>query len=372
MSFFDSVPYLPDDPILSIPLAFRADPRTKKVNLGVGSYLDDEGLPFLFPCVKAAEKRLWEVQTDKEYSPIDGLKPYIEQVFDLVFGAGAHQARAGHYFAAQTIGGTGALWLGGELLTQEVGKAIFVPKPSWPNHKPVFTACGLRVHAYRYYDEKHHRLDFAGICSDIKEMPPGSTVVLQAGCQNPTGVDLSQAQWKELSALIKNQRIVPFFDFAYQGFDKGVEEDAFPVRYFAQEGHEMLVASSCSKNFGIYGERVGLLSILCEHKGAVQPIASQIKQLVRSNYSTPPRHGAQIVSTVLSSPDLKKAWGEDLANLRARMKEMRHVFALKLQEKATSNRLERHRQANRLFYLAADLLRTGGKAQPRIWHLSAP
>lgn len=334
MSFFDSVTHLPEDPILSIPIAFKADPRKEKVNLGVGSYLDDEGKPFLLPCVHAAERRILDSEKEKEYAPIEGPKRFTEEVFDLIFGPDAHKARAGHYFAAQALGGTGALRLGGDFLVQEVSKTIFLPKPTWPNHKAVFSRCGMRVHSYRYYDEKHHHLDFPGMCSDIKEMPPGSVILLHAGCQNPTGVDLSHDQWKQLSVAIKKQHVIPFFDFAYQGFGAGVDEDAFPIRLFAEEGHEMLVASSCSKNFGLYGERVGLLSILCEHKGSVQPIASQVKQLIRSNYSNPPRHGAQVVATILSSPDLKKAWLEDVENLRSRIKEMRHVLALKLQEKS--------------------------------------
>jgi aspartate aminotransferase len=334
MSFFDTVTHLPEDPILSIPIAFKADPRKEKVNLGVGSYLDDEGKPYLFPCVKTAENRILDGQKEKEYSPIDGPHSFTDQIFDLVFGSGAHKERAGHFFAAQALGGTGALRLGGDFLFQEVSKVIFLPKPTWPNHKPIFMRSGLKVHTYRYYDEKHHHLDFPAMCSDIKDMPPGSIILLQAGCNNPTGVDLSKEQWGLLSRLIKEQRIIPFFDFAYQGFGDGVEEDAYPMRLFADEGHEMLVASSYSKNFGLYGERVGVLSILCQHKGSVEPIGSQVKQLIRSNYSNPPRHGAQIISTILSSPDLKKAWLEDLSNLRERIKEMRHVFALQLQTKS--------------------------------------
>lgn len=333
MSFFDTVTQLPEDPILSIPVIFKADPRKEKVDLGIGSYLDDEGLPFIFPCVRVAERRILEMQKEKDYSPIDGPVSFTSPVFDLVFGAGASQTRAGHFYASQTLGGTGALRLGAEFLFQEVSRVIFIPKPTWPNHKAIFTRCGLRVHTYDYYDEKQQHLDFAGMCASIKEMPPGSTILLQAGCQNPCGVDPSQDQWKELSALIKKQKIIPFFDFAYQGFDKGVEEDAFPIRLFAQEGHEMLVASSCSKNFGLYGERVGLLSILCEHKGSIHTIGSQVKQLIRTSYSNPPRHGAQIVSTILTSPDLKKAWLDDLTNVRSRVKEMRHAFSLQLQIK---------------------------------------
>lgn len=333
MSFFDTVTHLPEDPILSIPLAFKADPRKEKVNLGVGSYLDDEGKPFLFPCVREAEKRILAAQVEKEYAPIDGPHGFTDLIFDLVFGADAHKARAGHYFAAQSLGGTGALRLGGEFLVQETSKTIFLPKPTWPNHKPIFARCGLKVHSYHYYDEKHHKFDFAGMLSDIKEMSPGSTILLHAGCQNPTGIDPSKDQWEELSAAIMKQRVIPFFDFAYQGFDKGIDDDAFAVRLFAEEGHEMLVASSYSKNFGLYGERVGLLSILCSHKGAVEPIGSQVKQLIRTTYSNPPRHGAQVVSMILSSPDLKKGWLEDLSNLRERIKEMRHLFMLRLQMK---------------------------------------
>ena len=237
---------------------------------------------------------------------------------------------SGSVFGAQTIGGTGALRVGGEFLAQQISKTIYLSNPTWPNHKPIFSRAGLKIESYPYYDQSHHRLNFAEMQRSIQEMPADSIVLLQASCHNPTGMDLSMDQWKELSKLIKKQKIMPFFDFAYQGFAQDIDEDAKAIRYFAKEGHEMLVATSYAKNFGIYGERAGFLAIVSKNKETAGKVGSQIKQIVRGNYSTPPLHAARIVATILKDPDLKKEWQDELDNMRLRVNEMRKALVEEL------------------------------------------
>lgn len=323
MSFFDSVTQLPEDPILSLPIAFNADQRPNKVNLGIGTYKDENGKSLILSCVKKAEAGLISRELSKEYLPIEGSPSFIKASSELIFSKKILAERQGGFFGAQALGGTGALRLGGEFLVQETSKSIFVSTPSWPNHKVVFSRAGMKVHHYRYYDENNFRIDFHGMCHDIKNMPPGSTILLHASCHNPTGLDLSMEEWHEISQLIKKQRVIPFFDFAYQGFKDNVEDDANAIRYFASQGHEMLVANSFSKNFGLYGERVGSLCIFTHHQEAAHKAGSQVKQIIRGNFSNPPRHGAQIITDILQSESLHKEWLQELAGMRDRIKGMR-------------------------------------------------
>lgn len=334
MSFFESVTLLPDDPILSLPIAFNADSRSRKVNLGIGAYKDAQGKSYILSCVKKAEAALISKELSKEYLPIEGLSSFIKSASELICGKNAIDELNGGFFGTQTLGGTGALRLGGEFLVQETSKSIFIPSPSWPNHKTIFSCAGLKVHYYRYYNEKNHQIDFEGMCDDIKNMPPGSSIVFHACCHNPTGMDLNFQQWQEISILIRKQRIIPFFDFAYQGFHANVDEDAYPIRFFISQGHEMLIANSFSKNFGLYGERVGLLCVITHHKEAATQVGSQIKQLIRGNYSNPPRHGVQVVSDILQSEDLKREWLHELSTMRNRIKKMRKVLLEGLQAQA--------------------------------------
>lgn len=333
MSFFDSVTLLPDDPILHLPIAFNADSRPNKVNLGIGSYKDADGKSFVLSCVKKEEASLISKEISKEYLPIEGSASFIKASSELMFSKEILNDHQGGFFGAQSLGGTGALRLGGEFLVQETSKSIFVSSPSWPNHKVIFTRAGMKVHHYRYYDEHLHRIDFHGMCHDIKNMPPGSTILFHASCHNPTGLDLSMDEWKEISQLVKKQKVIPFFDFAYQGFKENVDDDACAIRYFASQGHEMLVANSFSKNFGLYGERVGSLCILTRHTEATQRVGSQIKQIIRGNYSNPPRHGVQIVANILQSETLKKEWLQELASMRDRIKSMRKALGAGLEAK---------------------------------------
>jgi len=331
MSFFESVTQLPDDQILHIPIAFAADPRPNKVNLGIGSYKDHDGKSILLDCVHKAEISLANKKLNKEYQPIEGDAEFHRLVTELIFGKDFLDSFTRGLFVAQSLGGTGALHLGSEFLVQETSKTIFIPSPSWSNHRLIFNRIGLKVHSYRYFDERTHQIDFNGMCSDISNAPPGSTILLHAGCHNPTGIDPTFEQWKELSVLIKQQRVIPFFDFAYQGFVSSLEEDALPIRYFASQGHEMLVANSFSKNLGLYGERVGAISIIAQHPEAAQKVGSQIKQIIRSNYSNPPLHGPRIVTEILSSETLTAIWHKELATMRDRIKEMRLALIKGLQ-----------------------------------------
>lgn len=334
MSFFESVAKLPQDPIFKLPVAFNSDPRSCKVNLGVGTYRDAEGRTPIFSSVKKAERSLMDKESSKEYLPIQGLPAFIHACSDLVFGSGISSEKTREICTVQTLGGTGALRLGGDFLVRAMGRrTIYLPDPTWPNHGKVFGYAGMDVHHYNYYDKDVQNVDFREVSQKIGSMEPEGIVLLHVCCHNPTGCDFSTEQWQELSALIKKRRVIPFFDMAYQGFGEGVEEDVFPIRYFAAKGHEMLVANSLSKNFGMYSERIGSLSIVAEGEEAAGRISSQLKQLIRSNYSNPPRHGAQIVADVLQSAALKNEWLEELSGMCRRLTALRRRLVAGLQDK---------------------------------------
>lgn len=326
MSFFEPIELMPDDPILSLPIVFGADPRTTKVNLGIGAYKDSEGKSLILTSVRKAEAILLKRNLNKDYLPIEGDRDFITESLKLVFGAASPLITSGTVFGAQTIGGTGALRIGGEFLAQQISKTIYLSNPTWPNHKAIFNRAGLKIESYPYYDHLHHRLDFPAMYQALNALPSGSIVLLQASCHNPTGMDLAMEQWQEISKLVKKQKIIPFFDFAYQGFAQSIDEDAKGVRYFAEEGHEMLVATSYAKNFGIYGERAGFLAVVSKNKEAANKVGSQIKQIIRGSYSTPPLHSARIVTTILKDPELKKEWLDELDNMRGRVNEMRKAL----------------------------------------------
>lgn len=327
MSFFDSISQLPEDPILGIGPAFAADPRPNKINLGIGSYKDGAGLPFVLTSVKKAEALLLERPLSKEYLPIEGNPQFIEEVQRLIFGRDYPEGFGGRAVTVQTVGGTGALRLGAEFLSEESSKGIFIPNPSWANHKMIFGKSGMKVHTYRYYDPMAHRIDFAGMCSDIELMPPGSTLLLHTCCHNPTGVDLSMEQWEEVFKLVNQRRVIPFFDLAYQGFKHSIDEDPAPIRMFVEKGQELLAANSFSKNFGLYGERVGTLTLVTEHKEAARRVSSHLKQLVRGLYSSPPRHGEEVILEILRVPALRDLWLSELAGMRERLLLMRKGLA---------------------------------------------
>ncbi len=326
MSFFNTIPQIPEDPILSLPIAFAADPRAQKVNLGIGAYQTDEGHPLVLKSVQKAEQYILRQHLDKEYLPIEGDPTFIRCALSLLFGEHSSVLQAKSLFAAQSVGGSSALRVLAEFFAKFVSKNIFISHPSWSNHKQIFERAGLTINSYPYFDQKTKALDHEGMCVAIQNMPPGSLILLHGCCHNPTGMDPTFEQWQILSALIKKQRIIPLFDLAYQGFGRGIEEDAQAVRYFAEEGHEMGIAYSFSKNFGLYAERVGFLTLICDQAALVPNISCQTKYLIRSNYSNPPIHGARIVSTILQFPELTVEWKTELNQMRQHIQEMRRAL----------------------------------------------
>lgn len=329
-SHFSSLKKLPEDPILGLSLAFAADPRPHKVNLGVGAYRDAEGKPVVLSCVRKAEEILLKNHLNKEYLPIQGDAHYLKASTALILGGPLAQRLGNQIFSIQALGGTGALRLGGELLSQEKKRTIYLPDPTWLNHSRVFHFAGMDVNAYPYYQAENRSLDFAGMCAAISQMTTGSVILLHGACHNPTGIDPSKEQWKELSFLIKKQQLIPFFDIAYAGLGQSIDEDLFAVRYFVEQGHELLIATSYSKIFGLYGERVGMLTAISPHSETAQAVGSHLKVLARGNYSNPPLHGAQIAAMILQSEHLKSEWLQELAAIRQRIQQMRQQLTSRL------------------------------------------
>ena len=329
-SHFASVQKLPEDPILGLSLAFAADPRAHKVNLGVGAYRDAEGKPVVFTSVAKAERILLEKNLNKEYLPIQGNPEYLSASTALILGKSLAQKLAEQTFSIQTIGGTGALRLGGEFLAQSKERCIYIPEPTWPNHKRIFTYAGMTVKTYPYYNATNRALDFAGLCTAIQHMPAGSTILLHSSCHNPTGIDPTTEEWHELSALIKKQKIIPFFDLAYPGLGLNLDADMNAVRNFVEEGHELFIATSYSKIFGLYGERIGMLTVISPHKTVPQAIGSHLKVLARGSYSNPQLHGERIIATILNSELLKQEWEKELTEIRTRIQNMRQQLTSSL------------------------------------------
>lgn len=326
-SLFEKVEQLPEDPILSLPIHFATDPHQQKANLGIGVYRDENGLPLIFPSVDDAEKELQSQKLNKEYQPIEGNKLFLQGTLRLIYGSWADSASG-----VQTIGGTGALRVGAEFLVKQGFSKLFLSNPTWPNHKQIFQRAGMTIQEYPYYNFLEGTLDFNSLIQSLDNIPPRSVVLLHAGCHNPTGVDFSHDQWKELSSALKRKQAIPFFDLAYQGLGGSLEEDAWPIRTFVEQGHELFVANSYSKNLGLYGERVGSLSWVTA-KAISSRLMSQVKQTVRAMYSSPPLHGGRIVATLLASPTLKERWEKELEKIRLRTQEMRSLLIKRLNDK---------------------------------------
>ena len=324
MSLFSAVEMAPRDPILGLNEAFNADTRTNKVNLGVGVYCNEEGrIPLLRAVVEAETIRVAQ-HASRGYLPIDGIAAYDQAVQKLLFGNDSPLIAAGRVITTQAVGGTGALKIGADFLKQLLPNAVVaISDPSWENHRALFETAGFPVQNYRYYDAATHDVNRTGLLEDLNALPSGSIVVLHACCHNPTGVDLSPADWKNVLEVVKAKGHVPFLDMAYQGFGDGIDEDAAAVRLFAESGLTFFVSSSFSKSFSLYGERVGALSIVSESKEESARVLSQVKRVIRTNYSNPPTHGASIVAAVLNSPELRAKWEEELAEMRLRIRGMR-------------------------------------------------
>lgn len=333
MSVFNNIELLPDDPILGLPLLYAADPRPHKVNLGIGTYKNEKGLPQVLNSVYQAEQILLQKHLDKEYLPMDGDPIFIKSGMQLLFGQDHPVLTSDELYGAQTIAGSGALRIGGEFLAKHIGKMIYLSQPSWSNHTQIFEKAGLTVNGYPYYNPQTKSLDFKGMCAVLHQIPSRSIVLMHGCCHNPTGVDPTPEQWQELSKLFKERQLFPFFDIAYQGLGVNLDEDAYAIRHFAAEGHEMMITYSFSKNFGLYGERIGLLIVRSSQPKSLPAIASQIKFFVRSNYSNPALHGARIVSTILQSPELTQEWKIELKSMCDRIKEMRKALVLALNAK---------------------------------------
>lgn len=332
MSHFASVEMTPGDPILGLTEAFVADSRPGKVNLGVGIYYDESGRIPVLRAVRQVEEALAKESLPRGYLPIDGLPSYTQATQKLVFGAESPLLAAGRVATSQTVGGSGALRVGAELLKKALPKAkVAISSPSWENHRVVFNAAGFEVVDYAYYDAATNGLDFPGMLADLNKLEPGTVVLLHACCHNPTGVDLSVEQWKQVVAVVKDRKLLPFIDMAYQGFDKGIDEDAAAVRLFAESGIDsFVVANSYSKSFSLYGERVGALSIVGATRDEALRVQSLVKRIIRSIYSSPSTHGGALVAGVLNSAELRALWEEELTGMRERIHAMRAGMVEKL------------------------------------------
>lgn len=331
MNLFSSVQLAPKDPIFGLTEAYTADQRPGKVNLGVGVYYTDEGKVPLLRAVLEAEKEVVAKEAPRAYIPIEGPNPYNSAVQNLLFGKDSALIQAGRVVTAECLGGTGALRVGGDFVKRlEPNSQAAISSPSWENHRGIFEAAGYTVLDYAYFDPKTRGVDFDGMVKSLESFPAKTLVILHACCHNPTGADLTKDQWKTIISICQQKQLIPFLDIAYQGFADGIEEDGAAVRMFADSGMSFFVSSSFSKSFSLYGERVGALSIVTQSKEESARVLSQLKRVIRTNYSNPPTHGAAIVATVLNSPKLRQMWEDELAQMRDRIKSMRHGLKEKL------------------------------------------
>ena len=324
MSLFTAVEMAPRDPILGLNEQFAADTNPNKVNLGVGVYFDDNGKLPLLKCVQAAEKAMMDKPTPRGYLPIDGIAAYDNGVKALVFGADSDVVKSGRVSTVQAIGGTGGLKIGADFLKKISPNAkVLISNPSWENHKAIFTNAGFEVGTYAYYDTATRSIDFAGMLADLNAAAAGTIVVLHACCHNPTGYDITGAQWDQVIEVVKAKGLVAFLDMAYQGFGHGIAEDGAVIGKFVAAGLNIFVSTSFSKSFSLYGERVGALSVVANDKEEAARVLSQLKIVIRTNYSNPPTHGGAVVAAVLNNPELRAQWEEELGEMRVRIKEMR-------------------------------------------------
>lgn len=338
---FAAIEMAPRDPILGITEAFNADQHPEKTNLGVGVYYDDNGKVPLLGCVQKAESLLMEKLAPRTYLPIEGLAAYDKAVQELVFGANSEVVTSKRAITAQAIGGTGALKLGADFLKRFSPNAqVYISDPSWENHRALFESAGFVVNNYPYYDTTSKGVNFDGMLASLQSMPAGSIVLLHACCHNPTGADLTDQQWAQVIQVASERGLVPFLDMAYQGFGDGINEDGKVVGMFAAAGGPLFVSNSFSKSFSLYGERVGALSIVAANSEEAARLMSQLKRVIRTNYSNPPMHGGQVVAMALATPELRKLWEEELAGMRVRIKAMRQALVDKLKAKAPQHNFD--------------------------------
>ncbi len=322
-----SVAMAPKDPILGVTETYVADQNPKKVNLGVGVYTGDDGKVPLLECVRRAEDLRVKSGTPKSYLPIDGIAAYDKAVRDLVFGPSSSAVKENRVVTIQALGGTGGLKIGADFLRQiSPGATVWISDPSWENHRALFEGAGFPVREYAYYDPKTHGLNFEGMLNALKQLPAGAIAVLHSCCHNPTGVDLTQAQWRQVLEVVQSRGIVPFLDLAYQGFADGTDADAYAPRLFAEATQPVFLSSSFSKSFSLYGERAGALSVVAGNSDEAARVLSNLKRVVRTNYSNPPTHGSDIVARVLNTPELRTLWEAELGAMRDRIKLMRKAL----------------------------------------------
>jgi aromatic-amino-acid transaminase len=349
-SLLANVEMAPRDPILGVNEAFAADSNPNKVNLGVGVYFDEAGKLPLLACIQAAEAELVAQHKARGYLPIDGIAAYDKAVQHMVFGAQHPAVTEGRIATVQALGGTGGLKIGADFLKRvSPNAAVYISDPSWENHRALFESAGFTVKTYRYYDASIQGVNFGGMLEDLSAAPAGSVIVLHAVCHNPTGYDLTQEQWKLALQVVRERGLVPFLDMAYQGFSEGLDTDGYAVRLFLDSGLTMFVSTSFSKSFSLYGERVGALSAVCQSKDECARVLSQLKRVIRTNYSNPPTHGAQLVATVLANAALRQQWEDELAHMRNRIKAMRHALVDKLKTLAPAHNFEFVRKQTGMF-----------------------
>jgi aromatic-amino-acid transaminase len=330
-TFLAGIEMAPGDPILGVTEAYNADANPRKVNLGVGVYYDDDGKVPVLGCIRRVEQQLAEKPLPRNYLPIDGIAAYDRAVQELVFGKGFPAVQERRVVTVQTLGGTGGLKVGGDLLRRiNPGAGLWISNPSWENHQAVFDYAGFTIGTYPYYKPATHGLDFDGMTGALDKLPAGSVVVLHACCHNPTGVDLSPEQWEQIIRIVNRRGLVPFLDMAYQGFADGLDADAAAVRRFAQACPVVFVSSSFSKSLSLYGERVGSLSVVTGSPDEAARTLSQLKRVIRTNYSSPATHGAQAVTTVLTTPELRALWDQELGQMRERIKTVRRELVAKI------------------------------------------
>lgn len=330
---FATIQKAPPDPILGITEAFQKDPRTTKINLSVGVFKDEGGQTPVLECVKRAEKVLLETEKNKLYRPIEGDPVYDRGVRELLFGREAARVNDGTAVTCHTPGGTGALRLAADFLSQKAGaKRIWMSDPTWENHKQIFAAVGMEILTYRYFDAATSSLDLSGLKETLSAAQPGDVVLLHACCHNPSGVDPNADEWAQIADLVKARGALPLVDFAYQGFGDGLVEDTVGLKTLMDRLDELLICSSFSKNFSLYNERVGALTAVARTADEGAAILSQLKSCARVNYSNPPAHGGSIIAAILTSPELTQLWESELTAMRVRIAEMRKAFVVGLKE----------------------------------------
>ncbi|UWZ92760.1 aspartate/tyrosine/aromatic aminotransferase [[Pasteurella] aerogenes] len=330
---FENINAAPADPILGLGEAFKAETRDKKINLGIGVYKDAKGTTPIMKAVKKAEQRLFDVETTKNYLSIDGVAEFNAKTKALLFGANSDVVTQGRAKTVQSLGGTGALRIAAEFIKRQTkAQNVWISNPTWPNHNAIFNAVGMTIREYRYYDAERKALDWDNLIADLSNAGEGDVVLLHGCCHNPTGIDPTPEQWQKLAEMSVKNGWLPLFDFAYQGLANGLEEDALGLRTFAANHKELLVASSFSKNFGLYNERVGAFTLVAENEQIAATALTQVKTIVRTLYSNPASHGASTVALVLGDEQLRSEWNAELTEMRERIKKMRHLFVQLLKE----------------------------------------